>query len=82
MKGNEKKKNVEAVVFQKREKPFYDIYTFWKVELEKNIFLVNRSKKVNTRDKLKKLTFKCSQRDGKLTLFRRFELRPHSTECF
>ena len=45
---------MEAVVFQKREKTFYDIYTFWKVELEKNIFLVNRSKKVNTRDKLKK----------------------------
>ena len=45
---------METVIFQKLEKRFYDLYTFWKVELEKNMFFVNRIKKVRTRDKLKK----------------------------
>ena len=46
---------METVIFQKIEKTFYDLYTFWKVELEKNMFFVNRIKKVSTRDKLKNL---------------------------
>ena len=65
----------------------------WKVELVSRgpaprlVFLSWHINKVSiylsiyTRDKLKKPTFTRSQRDGKLTLFRWFEFRLHST-CF
>ena len=44
---------MKQLFFKKLEKTFYDPYTFWKVELEKNMFFVNRIKKVHTHEKLK-----------------------------